>query len=150
IARHLDAGAPLSPSTRLTFDIARGISAVSFVQAQRARALIARDFQRAFEQVDVIVSPTTARTAPAYPPDAFAAGELDEEALNRMVWFTFPLNLTGLPAAQVPCGYDAAGLPIGMQIIAPLGSDLLALSVARAVEAVTERRRPPHWHDLLG
>jgi amidase len=50
-----------------------------------------------------------------------------------------------MPAVSVPCGYDAAGMPVGMQIIAPHGEDLRALAVAAAVEAVTTRHKPAVW-----
>jgi Asp-tRNA(Asn)/Glu-tRNA(Gln) amidotransferase A subunit family amidase len=146
---HLVANRPMGPAVRLAFDMARGVPATTFVKAQRARALIARDFEAALAAADVLVTPTTAATAPRYREDALRSGELDEAAINRMVVFTFPLNLTGLPAAQVPCGYDAEGLPVGLQVIAPHGEDLLALAVAAEVERAVERRRPAVWVDLL-
>jgi Asp-tRNA(Asn)/Glu-tRNA(Gln) amidotransferase A subunit family amidase len=145
--RALDAGEPMAPSTRVTFELARGISGVSFVKAQRARALIVRDFEWAWENVDVIVTPTTATTAPPYPTDA--NDELDEAKINKMVAFTFASNLTGMPAASVPCGYDGNGLPVGLQIIAPWGEDLRALAVAAAVEQTTARRQPQIWRSPL-
>ncbi|HXU73115.1 MAG TPA: amidase [Polyangia bacterium] len=140
----IERGEPMSPSTRIAFEMARGMSAVAFVKAQRARALVVRDFEWAWENVDVIVTPTTAGTAPPIPKDA-AGGELDEAKINRQVTFTFAQNLSGMPAVSVPCGYDAAGLPVGMQIIAPHGEDLRALAVAAAVEAVTTRHKPQVW-----
>lgn len=146
---HLDAGRPMSPSVRLSFDVARGISATTFVGAQRARALIARDFDSAFGEADVLVTPTTARTAPRLQPRAFATGEVDEVTMRAMVAFTSPQNLTGLPAAQVPCGHDARGMPVGLQIVAPRGADSLALAVAAEVERRAPRRRPAVWIDLL-
>jgi Asp-tRNA(Asn)/Glu-tRNA(Gln) amidotransferase A subunit family amidase len=140
----IERGEPLSPATRIAFEMARGMSAVAFVKAQRARALIVRDFEWAWENVDVIVTPTTATTAPVYADDAFS-GELDEAKINRAVTFTFAQNLSGMPAASVPCGYDAAGMPVGLQIIAPHGEDLRALAVAAAVEHVTPRHKPLVW-----
>ena len=143
--RALEAGEPLSPSTRVAFEMARGMSAVAFVKAQRARALVVRDFEWAWDNVDVIVTPTTAMTAPPYPRDARGGGELDEDKINRSVTFTFAQNLSGMPAVSVPCGYDAAGMPVGLQIIAPHGEDLRALAVAAAVEHVTARHKPKVW-----
>ncbi|MGZ3406583.1 MAG: amidase [Polyangia bacterium] len=135
---------PLSAATRIAFEMARGMSAVAYVKAQRARALVVRDFEWAWDNVDVIVTPTTATTAPPIPRDA-AGGELDEAKINRAVTFTFAQNLSGMPAVSVPCGYDAAGLPVGMQIIAPHGEDLRALAVAAAVEHLTTRHKPQVW-----
>jgi aspartyl-tRNA(Asn)/glutamyl-tRNA(Gln) amidotransferase subunit A len=144
-SRALDENAPMSASTRIAFEMARSLSAVSFVQAQRTRALIVRDFERAFESVDLIVTPTTSVTAPPYPDDAHEGGELDEAKINRMVAFTFAQNLTGMPAVSVPCGYDADGMPVGLQIIAPRGEDLRALAFAAAIEAATPRQKPRVW-----
>jgi aspartyl-tRNA(Asn)/glutamyl-tRNA(Gln) amidotransferase subunit A len=120
------------------------MSAVAYVKAQRARALVVRDFEWAWDNVDVIVTPTTATTAPPIPKDA-AGGEIDEDKINRAVTFTFAQNLSGMPAVSVPCGYDAAGMPVGLQIIAPHGEDLRALAVAAAVEHVTQRHKPAVW-----
>jgi Asp-tRNA(Asn)/Glu-tRNA(Gln) amidotransferase A subunit family amidase len=149
VAPHLDAGKPMSPSVRLSFDLARGIPATTFVQAQRARALIVRDFDAALEDVDVLITPTTAMTAPRYRDAAFASGEVDDATMSAMVAFTMPLNLTGLPAAQVPCGHDEEGMPVGLQVIARRGADALALAVAAEVERSAERRKPAVWTDLL-
>lgn len=147
---HLLADAPMAPSVRINFEVGRALPAATYVKAQRIRTLLARDFDRALETVDVIVTPTTVTTAPRYHEDAFESGELDEATVKAMVHFTFATNLTGLPSAQVPCGYDEAGLPIGMQIIGRHGEDLTTLAVAAAVEKVTERRLPSVWVDLLG
>ena len=144
VAPALERGEPISSASRIMFEMARAMSAVAFVKAQRARALIVRDFEWAWENVDVIVTPTTAGTAPVYANDGFG-GELDEEKINRAVTFTFAQNLSGMPAVSVPCGYDGAGMPVGMQIIAPHGEDLRALAVAAAVEHVTARHKPQVW-----
>ena len=141
----LAAGETLAASTRIALEFARGMSAVAFVKAQRARTLVVRDFEWAWENVDVIVTPTTAMTAPPYPRDALGSGELDEHKINQSVAFTFAQNLSGMPAVSVPCGYDTAGMPVGLQIIAPHGEDLRALAVAAAVEQVTVRHKPKIW-----
>ena len=140
----LERGEPFSPATRIFFELARGMSAVTFVKTQRARALIVRDFEWAWDNVDVIVTPTTATTAPRLAADA-AGGELDEAKANQAITFTMAQNLSGLPAVSVPCGYDAAGMPVGLQVIAPHGEDLRALAVAAAVEHVTARHKPGVW-----
>jgi Asp-tRNA(Asn)/Glu-tRNA(Gln) amidotransferase A subunit family amidase len=144
--RAIVADAPMAASTRISFEVGRGISAVTFVKAQRARALIVRDFEAAFRDVDVIVTPTTATTAPRYDG---AGDELDEAKINAMIGFTMAQNLTGMPATSVPCGYDGDGMPVGLQIIGPMGADWLTLAVAAAVEHVTPRRRPRLYYPLL-
>lgn len=145
----LAAGQPMSLPVRIAFDVARGISAVAFVQAQRVRRLIARDFAAALDGVDVILTPTTATAAPRYRPGSEREGGIDERKTYALVAFTFPQNLTGLPAAQVPCGYDEDGLPIGLQVIGRLGDDELTLAVAREVELASERRSPRLWRPLV-
>jgi Asp-tRNA(Asn)/Glu-tRNA(Gln) amidotransferase A subunit family amidase len=147
---HIHAGRPFSPSVQTGFAVARAIPAIAFVRSQRVRALIARDFDRALERCDAVVSPTTAITAPLYPKDAFQSGELDEAKINALVCFTFPGNLTGLPAMQVPCGVDAAGLPVGLQLMGAHGADWRLLGLAAAVEKTAERRRPRVAFELLG
>jgi Asp-tRNA(Asn)/Glu-tRNA(Gln) amidotransferase A subunit family amidase len=142
LERWLDADAAFSPSVRLSFESARGVTAPAYVKSQRVRALILRDFVEALDRCDALVSPTTGIAAPPYAPDAIAFGEVDEAKVNALVHFTFPLNLTGLPAASVPAGYTAAGLPVGMQIVTPRGADARALAIAAAVESIVERRRP--------
>lgn len=140
--RALDAGEPMAASTRISFEMARGLSAVAYVKTQRARALVVRDFEWQWENVDVMVTPTTATTAPIYSD---SSDELDEARINKAVTFTFASNLSGMPAVSVPCGYDASGMPVGLQIIAPHGEDLRALAVAAAVEQLTPRHPPRVW-----
>jgi len=141
---------PMSAGVRAALDLARGISATTFVQAQRARALIARDFDAALGEVDALVTPTTGISARVYEEDTLLTGELNDAAARLRTAFTFPLNLTGLPAMQVPCGFDGEGMPVGLQVIAGRGEDELALAVAAEVEKMAEKRQPRVWVDLLG
>jgi Asp-tRNA(Asn)/Glu-tRNA(Gln) amidotransferase A subunit family amidase len=146
---HVLANQPMAASTRMMFESGRGVNATSFVKAQRVRALVYRDFERALAGVDALVTPTTGITGPPYRADTHSDGEVDEEKATRMTGFTFPLNLTGLPAASVPCGYSNEGMPIGLQVITGHGADAQALAIAAAVERTVERRRPQIWVDLL-
>src|SRR4051794_13757948 len=100
-------------------------------QAQKVRTLIARDFTSAFEQVDVLVSPTT-------PTTAFSLGERvgDPMAMYLADLCTIPSNLYGGPALSVPCGLSPDdGLPVGFQIMAPVQADERMYRVAAAIEA---------------
>ncbi len=144
------ANRPMSAGVQAALDLARGISATTFVQAQRARALIARDFDAALGEVDALVTPTTGISARFYEADTLMTGELNDAAARLRTAFTFPLNLTGLPAMQVPCGFDGEGMPVGLQVIAGRGEDELALAVAAEVEKTAEKRQPRVWVDLLG
>ncbi len=112
-----------------------------YTQAQKVRALIARDFERAWEQCDLLLAPTA-------PSAAFALGEksADPIAMYLNDVFTVPSSLAGLPAMSVPGGLDAAGLPLGLQII---GKALDEQSVLNAGLAIEERAgftaRPERW-----
>jgi Asp-tRNA(Asn)/Glu-tRNA(Gln) amidotransferase A subunit family amidase len=139
--------ASLGTSARLAFELGRALPAADYARAQRARTLVAADFAAALELVDVIVTPTTAITAPRIPSSADA---LDPDLIERLVGFTVPANLTGLPAVQVPCGYDEDGLPVGLQVIGAHGDDALLLAVAHRVEARSTHQRPRVWYDIIG
>ena len=121
--------------------VAKGASysGIEYVEAGYRRNSLRASFLEIFAHIDAIVTPTVAVTA-------FAAGELgvdeiDGIAVDRQLgWspFSWPINLTGLPAATIPCGFDADGLPIGLQIIAPWLDEGLIVRIAAAFE----RARP--------
>lgn len=120
-------------------------SAVDYLQAQQIRAQLNRDFQEMFKQVDVMISPTL----PFLPPSiGSATGRIDAEEvpfLDHIIRFTGPLNLTGLPAMSVPCGF-VDGLPVGMQIVGPAFSEAQLLNVAYTLEQLHPefRKKPAH------
>jgi Asp-tRNA(Asn)/Glu-tRNA(Gln) amidotransferase A subunit family amidase len=140
---------PLGPSVRVSLAVGRATSAQEYVEAQRIRAIISAELRSALTRCDVLVTPTTSHAARPYHDDALRDGELDEDAYRRATAFTFPANLAGLPAAQVPCGTDADGMPLGLQVIAPFGHDLDALDFAERIERATERLIPPSYRALL-
>ena len=104
-------------------------------KAQRVRRLVRQDFLDAFEEVDLILAPTTPTTA---FPRADGQAE-DPTAMYRQDVFTVPASLAGLPALSIPCGFDA-GLPAGLQLIAPHFGEGLLLDVAEAYQQETD------WH----
>ncbi|NJR79370.1 Asp-tRNA(Asn)/Glu-tRNA(Gln) amidotransferase subunit GatA [Sphingomonas corticis] len=124
-----------------TYVLSAGFYDAYYTQAQKVRALIARDFDRAWEQCDVLLTPTA-------PSAAFALGEksADPIAMYLNDVFTVPSSLAGLPAMSVPGGLDAAGLPLGLQII---GRALDEQGVLNAALAIEERAgfvaRPARW-----
>ena len=95
-----------------TYVLSAGFYDAYFNQAQKVRALIARDFQRVFEEVDLLLTPTA-------PSAAFALGEksADPIAMYLNDVFAVPASLAGLPAMSVPAGLDEQGLPLGLQLI---------------------------------
>jgi aspartyl-tRNA(Asn)/glutamyl-tRNA(Gln) amidotransferase subunit A len=112
-----------------TYALSSGYYDAYYGQAQKVRTLITQDFTRAFEQVDVLVSP-------ASPGVAFRLGEKlgDPLAMYRQDLATIPSNLYGGPAMSLPCGLSD-GLPVGLQIMAPTMRDDLLYQVGGAFEA---------------
>ncbi|MFI0451602.1 Asp-tRNA(Asn)/Glu-tRNA(Gln) amidotransferase subunit GatA [Actinomadura sp. 6N118] len=119
-----------------TYALSSGYYDAYYGKAQQVRTLIARDFDNAFEQVDVLVSPTT-------PTTAFPIGERadDPMAMYLADLCTIPSNLSGNAAISVPCGLaDEDGLPVGLQIMAPVLGDDRVYRVGAAVEKALEDR----------
>jgi Asp-tRNA(Asn)/Glu-tRNA(Gln) amidotransferase A subunit family amidase len=131
--------------TRLSFALARGFASGDYVHALRLRHRLGTALRDVYERVDVVVTPTTACTAPPIRADALATGESDIPLLDRIMRFATPANLFGLPAISVPAGYDAGGLPIGIQAMGRPGEEDALLRFAAAVEARVEKRAPKVW-----
>jgi len=123
-----------------TYALSSGYYDAYYGQAQKVRTLITRDFTAAFDDVDVLVSPTT-------PTVAFPLGERtgDPMAMYAADLCTIPANLAGTPAMSVPCGL-ADGLPVGLQVMAPALADERMYRLAGALEAELDARR---GHALL-
>jgi aspartyl-tRNA(Asn)/glutamyl-tRNA(Gln) amidotransferase subunit A len=118
-----------------TYALSAGYYDAYYLKAQQVRTLIKEDFDAAFEQVDVLVSPTA-------PTTAFRAGEKTADPLSMYLsdLMTIPVNLAGLPGLSLPCGFDEGGLPIGLQIIGNVLREDLVLRTAYAYEQSTT------WH----
>jgi aspartyl-tRNA(Asn)/glutamyl-tRNA(Gln) amidotransferase subunit A len=122
-----------------TYALSAGYYEAYYGQAQKVRTLIIRDYETAFERFDVLVSPTSPTTA--FP---IGAKVNDPMAMYLNDIFTIPANLSGMPAISVPCGLDAAGLPVGLQLTAPVLSERTLLRAASALEAdLSLDLRPP-------
>jgi aspartyl-tRNA(Asn)/glutamyl-tRNA(Gln) amidotransferase subunit A len=118
-----------------TYTLSAGYYDAYYLKAQKVRTLIKQDFDRAFAQVDVLVCPTS-------PTTAFKAGEKTDDPLSMYLsdLMTIPVNLAGLPALSLPCGFDEQGLPVGIQLISNVLQEQLLFEVAYAFEQTTE------WH----
>ncbi len=119
-----------------TYALSSGYYDAYYGQAQKVRTLVSRDFERAFEKADVLVSPTA-------PTTAFRLGEkLDDPLamyLNDIA--TIPANLAGIPGISVPSGVtDEDGLPAGLQVLAPAMADDRVYRVGAALEAMLEQQ----------
>ncbi|MGH9442163.1 MAG: amidase family protein, partial [Thermoanaerobaculia bacterium] len=115
-----------------TFVLSAGYADEYYRRAERARALLCSDFRKAFDRVDVILSPTV-------PSSAFRFGEKADDPVSMYLSdiFTTPASLAGLPAISVPSGPDAAGLPLGLQILSGRGRDESVFAAAGAFERET-------------
>ena len=123
-----------------TYVLSAGFYDAYYLQAQKVRTLIARDFEAAFEACDLLLTPTA-------PSAAFAAGDKSdplEMYLNDV--FTVPASMAGLPAMSVPAGLSAGRLPLGLQIIGPALGEAAVLNAGFAIErAAGFVARPERW-----
>ncbi|MCQ2574737.1 MAG: Asp-tRNA(Asn)/Glu-tRNA(Gln) amidotransferase subunit GatA [Alphaproteobacteria bacterium] len=103
---------------------------VYFMQAAKVRRMIADSFQKAFEQCDLIVCPSSAGTALPLNSDL---SPLECYALDL---FTVAMNLAGIPSCSVPCGLAQNGLPLGMQVVGPRFADMKVLQLAKHIETI--------------
>jgi aspartyl-tRNA(Asn)/glutamyl-tRNA(Gln) amidotransferase subunit A len=118
-----------------TYALSSGYYDAYYRKAQQVRTLIKKDFEKALERVDVIVTPTT-------PTPAFKTGEKIEDPLQMYLTdiFTISINLAGVPGISVPCGFTDGGLPLGLQIIGRHFDEETVLKTAYAYEQSTD------WH----
>ncbi|MDJ0703299.1 MAG: Asp-tRNA(Asn)/Glu-tRNA(Gln) amidotransferase subunit GatA [Leptolyngbyaceae cyanobacterium MO_188.B28] len=119
-----------------SYALSAGYYDAYYLKAQKVRTLIKEDFEKAFSQVDVLVCPTS-------PTTAFRVGEKVNDPLSMYLsdLMTIPVNLAGLPAMSIPCGFDEGGLPIGLQLIGNALREDLLFEVAYAYEQATS------WHE---
>lgn len=117
-----------------TYTLSVGYFDAYYLKAQKIRRLIAQDFDRAFAEVDLLLTPTS-------PTPAFRKGQLTDDpvAMYQQDLYTVPTSLAGLPAISLPCGFSE-GLPMGMQLIAPAFREDLALALAAQFQRQTD------WH----
>jgi aspartyl-tRNA(Asn)/glutamyl-tRNA(Gln) amidotransferase subunit A len=118
-----------------TYALSAGYYDAYYLKAQRVRTLIKRDFDEAFKRCDVIVTPTA-------PTTAFKLGAKTQDPLQMYLSdiYTISINLAGLPAISVPCGFDGDGMPVGLQIIGNHFDEATILRLAHHHEQATE------WH----
>ena len=129
-------------STRLNLVLGQEMTAHDYIQAQRMRTRALRIFAEIYREVDVILTPGTAMTAPIIPPQALSAGWSDLGTDTEMMRFVYPGNLTGLPAITFPVGYDINGMPVSMQAMGRHWEEHLLLRVAYNAELRVARKLP--------
>jgi len=118
-----------------TYVLSHGYYDAYYIQAQKIRRLIARDFTEAFKRCDVIMGPTS-------PTTAFRLGEKMSDPVQMYLndIYTIPANLAGLPGMSIPCGFDEKGLPVGLQVVGDYFSEAKMLGIAHQYQLATD------WH----
>ena len=118
-----------------TYVLSHGYYDAYYVQAQKVRRLIARDFAQAFERCDVLMGPVA-------PSTAFAIGAKSGDPVQMYLndIFTVPTSLAGLPCLSIPCGFDRKGLPVGLQLMGSYFSEARLLGIAHRYQQDTD------WH----
>ena len=123
-----------------TYVLSHGYYDAYYIQAQRVRRLIARDFAEVFKRCDVIMGPTS-------PTTAFRIGEKMGDPVQMYLndIYTIPANLAGLPGLSIPCGFDGKGLPVGLQMIGNYFGEARMLGIAHQFQQATDwhTRTPP-------
>jgi aspartyl-tRNA(Asn)/glutamyl-tRNA(Gln) amidotransferase subunit A len=121
-----------------TYALSAGYYDAYYGKAQRVRALIERDFRNAFEECDIIATPTA-------PTPAFKLGEKTDDPLQMYLSdiYTITLNLAGVPGISLPCGLSSEGLPIGIQLVGRWFDEQTLLRAARNLEAALEFKSKP-------
>jgi aspartyl-tRNA(Asn)/glutamyl-tRNA(Gln) amidotransferase subunit A len=118
-----------------TYVLSHGYYDAYYLQAQKVRRLIARDFSEAFTRCDLILGPTS-------PSTAFPLGAKSDDPVQMYLndIFTIPAPLAGLPGLSIPCGFDAGGLPVGLQIMGNYFAEAKMLGAAHRYQQATD------WH----
>jgi len=126
-----------SAAVRTNLEAGRYLLATDYVKSQRARTLLQRNFNEAFERAEVIISPSL----PAFPPLVgevwVQSGEMREHVIDAFLRFNIPYDLTGFPAISLLCGFTASGLPVGLQIAGRAFDEITILRVGLAYEQST-------------
>jgi aspartyl-tRNA(Asn)/glutamyl-tRNA(Gln) amidotransferase subunit A len=121
-----------------TYALSSGYYDAYYLKALKVRTLVKQDYDQAFEKFDVLITPTA-------PSPAFKIGEKSADPIELYLQdvCTIPINLAGIPAISIPCGYNREGLPIGLQIIGKAFSEEMLLKVAYTFEQNTNFRLKP-------
>jgi aspartyl-tRNA(Asn)/glutamyl-tRNA(Gln) amidotransferase subunit A len=129
-----------TPETRANLRLGQNILAKDYLHAQRYRELLGRSFAAAFKSIDILATPTITLLATRIEEDEVVIrGERKSTHLS-MLHNTEPLDLTGLPALSVPCGFSASGLPVGLQLIGRPFDESRILRVGHSFQKATD------WH----
>lgn len=138
----------ISPDLTSTIKLGLDSTAMNIGKAMETRLRVYEVMYQYFKNYDILITPTT--PYPAFKPGWLDSGttfpKVGKKSLSIMSWmnFTYPFNMTGIPAASIPAGWTTSGLPIGMQIVANRFNDALVLQVSKAFEEIApwQDKRP--------
>jgi aspartyl-tRNA(Asn)/glutamyl-tRNA(Gln) amidotransferase subunit A len=116
-----------------SYVLSSGKAGEFYENAKKVQRIIRKEFQQAFKDVDILLMPT--QPAPAF---AFGAYDVDKLQMDLQDYFTCPMNLAGVPALSIPCGFTQERLPVGLQLVGPHLSETLLYQVAHAYERSTQ------------
>ena len=126
------------PDVRIRLQLGALISGADYVVAQRMRAKIVGAVRRLFDDIDILLLPTTPITAPVVGERMVRWRTREEPVDGALVRLTAPFNLTGVPALSVPYG-EVSGLPVGLQLVGRWNDEARVLAVGRLIEALASR-----------
>ena len=138
-------GEHYTDDVRVLLEAGEVVLATQYIKVLRVRTLVKEAFRQAFDGLDAIVCPTLPATAARVDQDAFTfPSGASKSVIDAYVGHSAPANITGLPALSVPCGFDSAGLPVGLQVIGRPFDEPTVLRIGQAYEAATDwtDRRP--------
>lgn len=138
-------GASFPPLLKDVFTIGRETPATDYVMAQLERVQLKQQCQEAFEEVDVLITPSNPMPAPAYGPLEYTLAGKTWDITDLLAFYTRPSNVSGHPSMSVPCGFSEDGLPLGMIITGRPLEETTVLQVGHFYQLATDwhTRRPP-------
>jgi len=134
LARYLERRADFGPDVLTLVEQGRLIPATDYLNAQRLRRVLARDFSRIWTHLDCVMTPATAITAPKIGEMTVSFGSVTEDVRTAATRLVRPFNVLGWPALALPCGFSSAGLPIGLQLVGPPQQEDTLLQAGAALE----------------
>jgi aspartyl-tRNA(Asn)/glutamyl-tRNA(Gln) amidotransferase subunit A len=145
LARYLDRRSEMGRDILVLVEQGRLIPATDYLNAQRVRAVLARDFSKIWKHLDCLMTPATPITAPKIGEMSIAIGSFTEDVRMAATRLARPFNVLGWPALALPCGFSDAGLPIGLQLVGPPQQEDSLLQAGAALEDAfgIAGRQPP-------
>ncbi len=134
LARYLDRRDEFGRDIQVLVEQGRLIPAIDYLNAQRVRTVLVRDFSKIWKHLDCLMTPATPMTAPKIGEMNVAIGTFTEDVRTAATRLTRPFNVLGWPALALPCGFSSAGMPIGLQMVAPPQQEDTLLQAGAALE----------------